>query len=221
MWIYQRGIHFSTLLRRARYGEFYSQAPHSTEKLSGVVSCPIAALRGCAPHFCHTGPWSLSPVKAQAQVSGTCGQACFWGKGPQPLTDSQKCWSPTEGRTSILKILKKWHNLRRTHSSFIQPQIKYELFRVKWITQPHICVTDKGKIRSSFRIKGKKWMGNVQVTLILSNVVTGGGRAACMRQNTRDSVLPVHPHQAHEPSGTCQVLRIQSEKRQSSPLPRA
>ena len=39
-------------------------------------------------------------------------------------------------------------------------------------------------------------MGNVQVTLILSNVVTGGGRVACMRQNTSDGVLPI-PHTKH------------------------
>lgn len=41
-------------------------------------------------------------------------------------------------------------------------------------------------------------MGNVQVTLILNNVVTEGGKAACMSQNTSDGVPPIHPHQTHE-----------------------
>lgn len=140
MWIYQRGIHFSMLLRRARHREFYTQAPHSTEKLSWVVICPIPALKGCTPHFYHIGPWSLSPVKAQAQVAGMCGQACFWGKGPQLLTDSQKRWFPIKGRTSILKILKKWHNLRRTHSSFnpTTNQVWVVPCKMNHIT-PHLC----------------------------------------------------------------------------------
>lgn len=160
LWIFEcmRKEYMFSAPRTQKHMDSFSQVPQESTKghreLALPPFCHISPPRGHSPHSCHPSPFGLSPVRAAAKVwVGTCLRDCTSRQIPINA-------GPLKVRTAFLKILKQWHNLQRTLTPpCIQPRASYELFRVKWITQPRLCHRQR-KEKQLLKKKKKKEHSN-------------------------------------------------------------